>query len=219
MLEEKEVHPVGSRRPRKINVRIVAATNADVMQIMEEGVFRRDLFYRLAGHLVEVPPLRRSQDDIPGLVEHFLRIFSQETGTRIRGVTAKALRLLKAYPWPGNVRELEHEIRRLVDSADDGQVIDSGMLAQRIRLPSRSPAVPRVRASGDSLALGPRLQELEGQLIREALRLSEGKQIEAARLLGISRNGLSKKLKRLGIRRRYSAGTAHSQTGWCPAIG
>ena len=196
-LQEKEIQPVGGR-PRSFDVRVVAATNADLSKRMEEGAFRRDLYYRLAGHLVEVPPLRRSREDIPGLVEHFLRRFSGEAGRSVRGVTAKALRLLAAYPWPGNVRELEHEIHRLICASTEGRVIDSEMLAHRIRHPSRSE--PELETGEEPLALMPRLQELESRLIREALRRADGKQVEAAKLLGISRNGLANKLKRLGLR-------------------
>ncbi len=200
-LEEKEIQPVGGRA-RKIDVRLVAATNADLERLTGNNTFRRDLFFRLAGHLIEVPPLRSAREDIPGLVEHFLRTFSLETGTRVRGLTAKALRLLETYPWPGNVRELQHEMHRLVDSSVDGQVIDSGMLAPRLQAlqAPQSPAPPI--EDGESLALGSRLGELEERLIREALRQSEGNQAAAARLLGISRNGLAKKLERHGIRAR-----------------
>ncbi|MCP3962225.1 MAG: FHA domain-containing protein [bacterium] len=198
-LQEREIQPVG-KRPRRVDVRVIAATNADLQLRMEEGTFRRDLYYRLAGHLLEVPPLRHAREDIPALVEHFLRRFAGEAGRSIRGVTAKALRLLAAYPWPGNVRELEHEMHRLVCAAAEGQVIDSGMLAHRIRHPPRSEPEAEPEIGTGSLALVPRLRELESQLIREALRRSNGKQIEAAKLLGISRNGLANKLKRLGLR-------------------
>ena len=144
--------------------------------------------------------MRRTCDDIPGLVEHFARRFKNRDGARIRGVTAKALRLLKEYPWPGNVRELEHEVQRLMVSVEHG-VIDAEMLAERIRIRPREEALalPEL-GEGAVLDLGARVEELEERLIREALHLADGKQIEAARLLGISRNGLAKKIKRLEIR-------------------
>ncbi len=200
-LQEKEIQPVG-KPARRLDVRVIAATNADLDQRMDTGLFRRDLFYRLAGHKIELPPLRRSKEDIPGLVEHFLRRFASQAGIRIRGVSAKALDLLVANPWPGNVRELQHEMHRLVGSSTDGQVIDSGMLAHRWRdHPPDSPpdGPPESSRVGESLALEPKLRELEERLIREALRRSGGKRIEAAKLLEISRNGLAKKMKRLGI--------------------
>ncbi len=197
-LQEREIQPVGGR-PRGIDVRVVAATNADLTERMDTGMFRRDLFYRLAGHLVEVPALRKVQEDVPGLVEHFLEQFSSETGVYIRGVTTEALRLLTHYPWPGNVRELEHELHRLVCSAVDGQVIDSAMLAHRVRHPPWPECEVEPEELVGSLTLEPRLRQLETQLIREALRRTKGKRIAAAQLLGISRNGLAKKMKRLGL--------------------
>lgn len=203
-LQEREIQPVGGK-PRQIDVRVVAATNADLLRRMEEGTFRCDLYYRLAAHLVEVPPLRCSQDDIPGLVEHYLGLSARDSGRRIRGLTAKALRLLTRYRWPGNVRELENEIHRLVGVAADGQVIDSAALAERIRHPPWS-ELERDPSDPQSLALEPRVTALETRLIRQALEAAGGKQVKAAKLLGISRNGLAKKMKRLGLRGEPTAG-------------
>ena len=197
-LQEREIQPVGGR-PRGVDVRVVAATNADLTERMEAGSFRPDLFYRLAGHLVEVPSLRQTQEDIPGLVEHFLERFSIEMGVYIRGVTTKALGLLNHYPWPGNVRELEHEIHRLACCVAHGQVIDSSLLAHRIRQPPWPDLVIGSGSPDSSLALEPRLRQLETRLIQEALRRTQGKRIAAASLLGISRNGLAKKMRRLGL--------------------
>ena len=205
-LQEREIQPVGGET-RRIDVRIIAATNVDLVERMEDGTFRRDLYYRLAGHELEVPALRRARADVPGLVEHFLRAAALETGTRVRGVTAKALRLLTAYAWPGNVRELEHEMHRLVCASVDGEVIDSRKLADRIRDPGadRPEAAAAAVASSDrSLALEPQLRALETRLVCEALERAGGKQVQAAKLLGISRNGLAKKIKRLGIAPSYS---------------
>ncbi len=196
-LQEREIQPVGGR-PQRVDVQVIAATNADLQQRIAQGSFRADLYYRLSGHLVEVPPLRRCREDIPALVEHFLRRFARAAGVRICGVTAKALRHLREYPWPGNLRELEHEIHALVCAAYENQVIDSEMLPHHLRRP------PPARASSagpdaENLALEPRLREVEAQLIREALALTGGNQTEAAKRLEISRNGLLKKMKRLGI--------------------
>ncbi len=197
-LQGTEIRPVGGTA-EAVDVRIVAATNADLGVQMNAGHFRRDLYYRLAGYTLEVPPLRRCRDDIPGLVEHFLRRFAAETDTRIRGITVKALRHLAAYPWPGNVRELENEVRRLVYLAADGQVLDSGLVSPAILdTPVSGSVLP---AGADSLTLAPRVRALETELIREALRRAGGKPTHAARLLGLSRNGLMKKMKRLGIER------------------
>jgi two-component system response regulator HupR/HoxA len=197
VVQEREVRPVGGQ-PRRTDVRIVAATNADLGRRMDAGRFRRDFYYRLAGGTLEVPPLRHCGEDIPGLVEHFIARCAAEAGVRVRGLTVAAMRLLEAHSWPGNVRELEHEVRRLVFQATDGQVLDSGLL---------SPSVIGTLDAGGAeeaepaLALEPRLRALEAELIREALHRTRGKPTHAARLLGLSRNGLAKKMKRLGIAR------------------
>ncbi len=197
-LQEWEIQPVGGS-PRKIDVRVVATTNVDLGVRIEEGSFRRDLYYRLAGHLVEVPALRQAKEDIRGLVEHFLKLACGTLGVPVRGVTVKALRLLSRYPWPGNVRELEHEIYRLVSAVTPGEPIEAGMLDERIRQPEAATIELKALPVSGPLALAPRLQEYEEQLIREALRRSGGRQCKAARLLGISRNGLANKMKRLGV--------------------
>ena len=195
VLQEKQVQPVGCR-PQRIDVRIVAATNADLDQRMEDGVFRRDLYYRLAATTLEVPPLRACREDIAPLIEHFFRNAAREIGTAPCGVTVEALRQLTAYPWPGNVRELQHEIRRLSYLCSGGGVIGASMLSSRIA--ATATAEPD-RREAETLLLAPRLRRLEIRLIREALRRSGGRQIHAARLLGISRNGLADKIKRLAI--------------------
>ncbi len=202
-LEAREVQPLGSR-PVAVDVRVVAATNVDLARHLEGGALRSDLFYRLAGFILEVPPLRRCPEDIPGLVEHFLRRAAEESGTRPRGVTVAALRLLTSYPWPGNVRELEHEIRRLAYGARDGEVLGSERLSERLSARLRRPGgradpVAGLVAGLDSLALAPAVASLEAELIREALARSGGKKVEACRLLGLSRTGLDKKVKRLEI--------------------
>ncbi len=196
-LQEKQIQPVGGR-PQKVDVRIVAATNADLKQKMDRGDFRRDLYYRLAGYTLEVPALRQCPEDIPPLIEHFLRSFAREAGSRLRGITVKALRRLAAYSWPGNVRELHHEIRRLVYLCQDGGVIDAGRLSPHL-VSANLGEIETSPTGAEDLLLTPRLRRLEDLLIREALRRSGGRQVHAARMLGISRNGLADKIKRLGI--------------------
>ncbi|MEM7355290.1 MAG: sigma 54-interacting transcriptional regulator [Acidobacteriota bacterium] len=197
-LQEKQIQPVGGR-PQSVDVRIVAATNAHLEQRIEEGDFRQDLYYRLAGFQLEIPPLRQCPEDIPRLIEHFMRSVAHDSGIRIRGLTIKALRLLTAYPWPGNIRELHHEIRRLVYLCRDGGVIDAGKLARRVTRSSLEKIEPPPVSAAQDLQLAPQLQRLEDRLIREALRRTGGRQVHAAKLLGISRNGLADKIKRLGI--------------------
>jgi DNA-binding NtrC family response regulator len=194
-LQEKEVQPVGGA-PVPVDIRVVAATNSNLHRRMEEGRFRRDLYFRVAGFALRVPPLRERREDVPALVERFLRAFAQETAKAVHGITVKALRALIEYPWPGNVRELEHEVRRLVYLCPSGQAIDSTMVSPHV--------VADVAASGagppvETLELEANVGALEGRLIREALERSGGNRSQAARLLGISRNGLAIKMERLGI--------------------
>lgn len=195
-LQENEVQPVGGR-PHGIDVRLLAATNVDLERGLGERL-RPDLYYRLAGSLLEVPSMRRYREDVPELVAFFLRRYARRAGTRVCGVTAGAVAKLRSYDWPGNVRELEHEMHRLAIHAGAGAVIGVGHLAPKIRSPWQEP--PIAAAELDSLALAPRLEGLERALIREALLRTGGRLGEAARLLGISRNGLAKKLKRLDLK-------------------
>ncbi len=197
-LQEKEIHPVGSR-PIPVDVRVVAATNAELLKAIDEGRFRRDLYYRIAGYVVKVPPLRRRREDIPQLVEHFIRSFTQEIGKSIPGITVKALQVLVDYPWPGNVRELEHEMRRLVYLCPAGQPIDSSMLSDHIL---SAPAATDLLLDEEGLAtfnLEEHVQQVERRVIRQALSEAQGNRTRAAKLLGISRNGLAIKIERLGI--------------------
>jgi transcriptional regulator with PAS, ATPase and Fis domain len=197
-LQEKEVQPVGAAAVA-VDVRLVAATNRDLRARADAGEFRRDLYYRLAGFVLEVPPLRRRVDDVPQLVGHFLRQGSREAGKSIRGVTVKALRHLTDYPWPGNVRELEHEMRRLVYLCPPGGVIDSLMLPDHVLAPAGSSGSSLPADTSSSLDLQTHAEGLERRLIRVALQRARGNQRRAAELLGISRNGLANRLKRLGI--------------------
>ncbi|HEY2944261.1 MAG TPA: sigma 54-interacting transcriptional regulator [Vicinamibacteria bacterium] len=194
-LQEKEVQPVGGA-PVPVDIRIIAATNSDLHRRMEEGRFRRDLYFRVAGIALHVPPLRERREDVPALVEGFLHAFTRETGKAIRGITVKALRALTEYPWPGNVRELEHEVRRLVYLCPEGQAIDSTMISLPVLADPREggPA-----PAFDTLELGKNVQALETRLIRDALARAGGNRTQAAKLLCISRNGLAIKMEKLGL--------------------
>lgn len=192
-LQEREVQPLGGR-PIPIDVWILSATNADPRRSMAAGTLRPDLYYRLAGFTLEVPPLRQCREDVPALVEHFLRRFSEETGAGVRGLTVKALEILTGYGWPGNVRELEHEIRRLVCLCPPNGVIDSSLLSPGI---AAGTAGSSVSATAPMFDLQTRVADLERDLIAAALERTGGNRSEAARLLGISRNGLADKIRRL----------------------
>ncbi len=191
VLQDRQVHPVGSSSPVPIDVRILAATNADIYAQMDDGRFRRDLFFRVAGFVLKIPPLRERRDDVPLLVEHFIEQFAAESGKTVRGLSIGALRALVGYDWPGNVRELEHEVRRLVYLCPPGLAIESTMLTEEVR--SRAAAGPDL---GSWVDLD--LEAAEQRIVEEALRRAGGNQVQAAKLLGISRHALWRRLKRSG---------------------
>jgi transcriptional regulator with GAF, ATPase, and Fis domain len=192
VLQEGEIRRVGGERPRKVDVRIVAAANRDLRRLVEEGKFREDLFYRLHVIRVEVPPLRERSEDVPALVAHFLKKLAP-AGTAPKRVDRGAMARLVAHPWPGNVRELENELARA--AALGGDVIGVADLSPAVAAadPARPPANP------DDLSLKPRVERMERGLLREALSRANGNQTVAAKLLGLSRFGLQKKLKRYGL--------------------
>ncbi len=192
-LQEHEVQPLGEA-PVAVDVRILAATNADLRGQIEEGGFRADLYYRLAGAVIEIPPLRSRRDDLPALVEHFVRRFAVEAKRRVRGVTVEALRLLSAYPWPGNVRELENEIRRLVLRCPDRQPLRAAAVGPHIRQAVAD--MPWDKQLDDIEELD--LTRVEWRTIRRALAKTEGNQVQAARLLGISRFTLRRRIEQHG---------------------
>jgi DNA-binding NtrC family response regulator len=196
-LQEKEVQPVGSG-PVAVDIRVVAATNSDLQARMEDGRFRRDLYYRVAGCALRIPSLRERREDVAVLVERLVQGFAQEAGKSVAGVTVRALRLLVEYPWPGNIRELQHELRRLAYLCPDGQAIDSTMLSPHL---AAQPLVPGGASAelGESLDIDEHVRGLEIRLIQQALARAGGNRTQAAALLGVSRNGLAIKMERLGI--------------------
>ena len=198
VLQCREVQPVGAGSPRPIDVRILAATNSNPEQLIRDSRFRRDLYFRIAGFNLSVPPLQQRREDIPALVEDFLRRSSAEVGKRIRGISVKALRALVFAPWPGNVRQLELEVRRLVYMCPSGHAIDSTMLPADVLAPSPRTEIDAADTCA-SLDLDGRVADLERQLVVIALARTKGNRAKAARLLGVSRNGLLLKMERLGI--------------------
>jgi len=185
-LQGSGIQPVGGA-PLQVDARIITATNSDVASRVERGGFRRDLYYRIAGLVVRVPPLRERPEDVPVLARAFLAAAAQRARREPPRISEKALRLLAARDWPGNVRELQHEMTRLLCDCGDGEVIDADRLPEQVR---DEPA--------SSLRIDVHIAELERGLIRAALARTGGRRAPAARLLGISRNGLALKLARLG---------------------
>jgi hypothetical protein len=153
---------------------------------MEQGHYRRDLYYRVAGYALRVPALRDRREDIPALVEGFMRAFAREADKSVRGITVKALHTLVEYGWPGNISELEHEVRRLVYLCPEGQAIDSGMLSRHLLVPSLREEPPHLVGVDGSLDLNAHVQKIEESLIRHALARASGNRTQAAKLLGVS---------------------------------
>jgi len=192
VLQERELERLGSNKTIRVDVRILAATNRDLRAALEEGAFREDLYYRLNVFPINIPPLRERKEDIPFLVEHFIKKLSGETGSRVRSVSDEALRKLMDYHWPGNVRELENVIERSLLLAT-GERLE----ASDIRLDVN----PRPAAPGQVpfLPEGMTLDQYEQAIIREALRRTGGNKSQAARLLGLTRNALRYRLSQMGI--------------------
>jgi DNA-binding NtrC family response regulator len=202
-LQEKEVRPVGATHRIAINVRILAATNRNLAAMVEQGRFRKDLYYRLSVVNLRIPPLRERKQDIPLLAAHFLERMSRETGTT-HTLSDDALRTLVEYEWPGNVRELEHSLDRAC-TLSSGPVLHLGDLPtqlQNFHLQNRRQAAPAAAvlgAPGSSRAPVLPLAQLEKQAILETLRKLNGDKLLAARLLGIGKTTLYRKLKEYGI--------------------
>ncbi|MFN7915083.1 MAG: sigma-54 dependent transcriptional regulator [Vicinamibacterales bacterium] len=183
VLQEREFEPLGSERTEKIDVRVIAATNRDLRQMVAEGRFQEDLFYRLNVIPIELPALRERRDDIPALVEHFVRKHAQRTGRRIDGIADGVVQALQQYEWPGNVRELENTIERAVVLTPGSTVT-----AQSVSVISVSPS----QTSGlPSLRLRQNIEWVEKETIRRALESSKGVKKDAAELMGISQRALS----------------------------
>jgi len=197
VLQEREFERVGGVKPIKVDVRILAATNINLRRAISGGLFREDLFYRLNVVHIHVPPLRERREDIPLLVEHFLKKYNQQFGKAVGRLSRAALTVLQSYEWPGNVRELENIIERSVALA-------RGSVIHLEDLPLELVALGRVPAGNDpivGLALKRALRQFERQFIFRVMERVEWNQTHAARILGLHRNTLLWKLQTLGITR------------------
>jgi DNA-binding NtrC family response regulator len=189
VLQDREFERLGSNKTMHTDVRVVAATNVDLREALEQGTFREDLYYRLNVVPLNIPPLRERKDDIPYLVEHFAKKFSGQ-------ISEGAMERLVSYHWPGNVRELENVVERSILLAAGPRVEAADV---RIDMGQRSRAAA-VAAGGDHfLPEGMSLDEYEQSIIREALKRADGNKSQAARLLGLTRNALRYRLAQMGI--------------------
>jgi len=223
-LQEGEVDPVGAKRPVRVDIRLISATNQNLIELVKRGQFREDLFYRLNVFPIGIPPLRARREDIADLARRFTARFAAEEGRNIRGITAEALSLLSSYDWPGNVRQLENTVFRAVVLADgdeltvaefpqiaahvdgfDVRVPPAPALApgadlprerEFVRVEIKDPNVLPLLAGNGEMR---KLDELEKETIRFALTHYRGQMSEIARRLGIGRSTLYRKMKEYGL--------------------
>ncbi len=188
VLQDGEFTRVGGNEVIKTDVRVIAATNKNLEKEIEEGGFRRDLFYRLNVYPIGLPPLRERQEDIDQLVAYFVERFQEKSGKRVAGISDRAMRMLKNYPWPGNVRELENCIERAVIVAA-GRTINEGDLPETIRAHSMPDQTANIQ-----LSVPMKMDEVEKIMINQTLLYTNGDKAKAARLLGIGRKTLYRKL-------------------------
>lgn len=199
ILQDGTMIPVGGTDQRKVNVRVLCATNRDLKDMVEQGTFREDLYYRINVINLTVPPLRDRKEDIPILIEHFLNRGCKEKGLPIKSIAKRAMEKIFDYPWPGNIRELENEMERLVVLTGEEQRINVDLLSSRIREHGDTSRVQGVRVAGK---LKDALEELEKTMIREGLRRTNWNKSRLAKELGISRAGLIMKVEKYGLDKR-----------------
>ena len=193
-LQEGEIHTLGERAPRKVNVRVIAATHKDLEKLVSEKLFREDLYYRIATLTVQVPPLRERPEDISALISHFVSYYARKNERSISGITAEAIQILETYSWPGNVRELAAEMERLVLYAEDDGYIRPQNISARIFPQGSAGSHPPAERLEDLL------ENYERRVITETLKRHDCNVAKASEALGLgSRQTLYKKLKRLAI--------------------
>jgi hydrogenase-4 transcriptional activator len=199
-LEQHEIMPIGETKPQRVDVRVIAATNADLEQRVAEGKFREDLYYRLSVIRIHVPPLRERREEIPHLSTFFLRDAAERLGKPDVHLSSETLDVFSQYWWPGNVRQLKNEIQRAVALSAPGGAIEPSHLSPEIgttRLSSLSPLGTRPGRSTPNLASA--VEQVERDLIQSALDRAGGNISETARSLGLTRRGLYLKIRRLGL--------------------
>jgi transcriptional regulator with GAF, ATPase, and Fis domain len=203
-LQEGEIQPLGEQRPAKVDVRIIAATNTDLEEMVASGRFREDLYYRLNVIRLRVPPLRERRSEIPSIVSYYINHYAAKFGRKDIQITPPAVDLLMVCDWPGNVRQLCNEIQRIVARAEDGAVLTPDQLSPELKR-TASPILPPTAAAAFSagpasalehITLADALGDVERRMIADALRRHNGNISRAARELGLTRRGLYLKLER-----------------------
>ena len=197
VLQEREFERIGDTHTIKVDVRVIAATNSDLQRMVAEGEFREDLFYRLNIIPIQLPPLRDRKEDIPPLVQHFLKKFSGQDSHQELTVSQQAMRTLMAFSWPGNVRQLENAIERAVALSGGRTQIEMADLTPDIQQAVQGIAAPYVQLPEEGIDFDSFVSRIEHQLIRRALEKTGGNKGRASKLLNLKRTTLVEKLKRL----------------------
>jgi DNA-binding NtrC family response regulator len=215
-LQEREVERVGTSRPIKINARVIAATNVDLREMVKEGTFREDLYYRLNVVRVELPPLRQRQEDIPALARHFVQQSCELNGVPLKTLSQSTIRCLMEYAWPGNIRHLQNAIEHAVAMSGDSREIDVEALPEEVLAPvsDAAPGAARVTVPHmpeEGINFVSTMTQVERQLILRYLEKAGGNKRRAARLLNLSRTTLIDKLQRLGVTEISTSTSASGQ--------
>ncbi|MBK3331892.1 sigma-54-dependent Fis family transcriptional regulator [Persephonella atlantica] len=192
-LEEKEIRKIGDDRPVKLDVRVITATNRDLKKMVEEGRFRKDLYYRIGGFKIEIPPLRERKDDIPLLVNHFIQKYNRKYNKDIIGITPEALETLIKYNWPGNVRQLESIISKAIILADDGQFIEEKHLDPEIKVSVDEFPLEYSKAKKNYT------EKFMKTYLSVLLSITGGNISQAAKIAKIERQSLQKLLKKYQV--------------------
>ncbi len=198
-LQEREVERVGTSKPLKINARVIAATNDDLLTMVREGTFREDLYYRLNVVRVMLPPLRDRREDIPVLAQHFVQQSCESNGLAPKVLSQGALRLLMNYNWPGNIRHLQNAIEHGVTMSGDSREILAEALPDELLTPAGLTAVTLPSTPDEGINFTSTMSQVERELILRYLAKANGNKRQAARLLNLSRTTLIDKLHRLGV--------------------
>ncbi len=193
-LQSKEIRRIGSNKVIYVDVRIITATNKDLKQLIREGKFREDLYYRIANFVVKIPPLRERKDDIPLLANYFIEKFNKLYGTDIKGISIDAMKILLNYNWKGNVRQLENVIQRACILAD-GDIIEPSHLDMEIVLSSKKEDFPLVYSEAKKIYT----EKFMRRYLKTILSITKGNITQASKLAGIERQSLQKLLKKYGI--------------------
>ncbi|MBP7310785.1 MAG: sigma-54-dependent Fis family transcriptional regulator, partial [Candidatus Cloacimonetes bacterium] len=196
-LQEGEIKRVGATKTEKVNVRVVCATNVSLLDKVKKGDFRLDLYYRLNVIRIDVPPLKKRQGDIPLLTIHFLDKYNKRMNKEVPGISTEAMKLLEQYDWPGNVRQLENEIERAVTLVEVGTFIKPNDFSEEVFRHFEHSQTINLLSS--KMSLKDAIEEMERKMINECMERCNWNQTQAAKELGLSRQGLIKKLQRFNL--------------------